>query len=497
MKIINTFLLTFLFAITVFAQAPQKMSYQAVVRNSSNNLLSNQTVGMEISILKGSSTGTTVYAETQTPSTNSNGLISLEIGSGTVISGTFTSINWENGPLFIQTKIDPNGGTNYSITSTSQFLSVPYALYAKNSGFISGNAGEIIYNNGTNWVTLAPGTAGQMLQSNGTSAPSWKSELVCYADRDGDGKGDKYSRFNTFSDSCPTNFVTDNSDCDDNNASNTAATPTANSATNRSANSFTANWTTVNNATKYYLDIATDSNFTSFVSGYNNKDVSNVTTLNITGLDACTNYYYRVRSVNSCGTSTNSNTAIVDTFQCKIFNYTGADQSFTVPANVTNLSVKLWGAQGGSDLDIGGYGGYVSGTLNVTPGAILNIISGGGGGSWDYGNSAGGYGGGGNSISSCGGGGGGRSAIQINGSDLVTAGGGGGALWTRGSNPGGAEGTGSGGAGGSTGDCWGSPGIGGTSYTTNPLFTVAVSQIGANGANVTEGVNGKVQLNWQ
>ncbi len=116
------------------AQAPNKMSYQAVVRNNSNTLVSNQVVGMRISVLQGSATGTTVYVETQTPITNTNGLVSIEIGGGTVVSGNFANINWANGPYFIKTETDPNGGTNYSITGTSQLLSVPYAMYAETSG---------------------------------------------------------------------------------------------------------------------------------------------------------------------------------------------------------------------------------------------------------------------------------------------------------------------------------------------------------------------------
>jgi uncharacterized protein (TIGR02145 family) len=118
----------------VFAQAPQKMSYQAVIRNSSNALVINTQVGMQISILQGSANGTAVYVETQTPSSNANGLVSLEVGNGTVVSGTFAAINWANGPYFIKTETDPAGGTNYAIVGTSQLLSVPYAMYAANSG---------------------------------------------------------------------------------------------------------------------------------------------------------------------------------------------------------------------------------------------------------------------------------------------------------------------------------------------------------------------------
>ena len=141
----------------VFAQAPNKISYQAVIRNSSNTLVTNQTVGMRISILQTTVSGTAVYAETQTPITNANGLVSIEIGGGTVVSGTFASIDWANGPYFIKTETDPTGGTNYTITGTSQLLSVPYALYAANAGNSTpGPQGPI----GPTGATGPQGTAG-------------------------------------------------------------------------------------------------------------------------------------------------------------------------------------------------------------------------------------------------------------------------------------------------------------------------------------------------
>lgn len=118
----------------LFAQAPQKMSYQAVVRNSSNNLVASAPVGMRISILQDSPSGTPVYVETQTTSTNANGLASLVIGNGTVVSGSISSIYWSTGVYYIKSETDPTGGNNYTIVGTSQLLSVPYALYAENGG---------------------------------------------------------------------------------------------------------------------------------------------------------------------------------------------------------------------------------------------------------------------------------------------------------------------------------------------------------------------------
>ena len=141
MKKLYTILVALFITATTFAQAPEKMSYQAVIRDSGGALVTNQAVGMQISILQTTATGTAVYAETQTPTANVNGLVTLEIGTGAVITGSFNSIEWDNGPYFIKTETDPTGGSNYTISGTSQLLSVPYALYAKTSGNGSGPQG--------------------------------------------------------------------------------------------------------------------------------------------------------------------------------------------------------------------------------------------------------------------------------------------------------------------------------------------------------------------
>ena len=116
-----------------FAQVPQKMSYQAVVRGSDNNLVTNQQVAMRVSILQGSADGTAVYTETHSAQTNANGLVSIEIGDGTS-NDDFTAINWANGPFFVKTETDVNGGDDYDIIGVSQLLSVPYAMYAQTAG---------------------------------------------------------------------------------------------------------------------------------------------------------------------------------------------------------------------------------------------------------------------------------------------------------------------------------------------------------------------------
>lgn len=136
----------------LYSQAPEKMSYQAIVRDASGNLLVNKAVGMQISILKSTSSGTIVYAETHSLNTNTNGLISLEIGTGSVVVGDFSTIDWSSDVYFIKSETDPTGGTNYTISGVSQLSSVPYALHSKTaSNVFSGD-----YNDLTNKPKLDP-----------------------------------------------------------------------------------------------------------------------------------------------------------------------------------------------------------------------------------------------------------------------------------------------------------------------------------------------------
>jgi hypothetical protein len=120
-------------SLSSFGQAPEGFKYQAVVRDAGNLILNNQAVGMRLTIQEGSIGGTTVYQETFAPTTNGYGLVNLEIGTGTT-TDDFTTIDWANGPYFIETAVDITGGTSYAVMGTSQLMSVPYALYAKTSG---------------------------------------------------------------------------------------------------------------------------------------------------------------------------------------------------------------------------------------------------------------------------------------------------------------------------------------------------------------------------
>ncbi len=127
--------------LTLSAQSPEKMSYQAVIRDAGGNLITTHSVGMRISILHGT---TPVYVETHATSTNTNGLVTVEVGNGNFVSGIpFSTIDWSGGSYSIKTETDPTGGIDYpTIVGISQLLSVPYALHSKTAETISGTITE-------------------------------------------------------------------------------------------------------------------------------------------------------------------------------------------------------------------------------------------------------------------------------------------------------------------------------------------------------------------
>jgi hypothetical protein len=126
--------LFFLLTSLAFSQAPEGINYQAVIRNSSGILVASTTVAIRIQVRQTSATGTVVYQERHSVLTSAQGLINMVIGAGTPQVGTFNGINWGVGPYFINLGIDLANGVNYQDYGTQQLMSVPYALYAKNSG---------------------------------------------------------------------------------------------------------------------------------------------------------------------------------------------------------------------------------------------------------------------------------------------------------------------------------------------------------------------------
>lgn len=177
------------------AQSPQKLSYQAVIRNSGNALVINSNIGMRVSLLQGSATGTMVYQEEYSPlpKSNGNGLVTLEIGTGTAITGTFSSIDWSLGNYFIKIETDPAGGSNYTVTGTHQLLSVPYALYSQTAAGLTATAsidpkqlsgsgaanGQVLKWNGASWSPANDNyTDGDTSPSNELQSLSIKNDSI-------------------------------------------------------------------------------------------------------------------------------------------------------------------------------------------------------------------------------------------------------------------------------------------------------------------------------
>jgi len=144
MKKIYLFITLLLSGLSVIAQVPFKISFQANVLNHANQAIVNQNVGVKISILSESENGNVLYSETQNCLTNNNGFIAFEIGSGENQTLSLNSIDWSAGNLFVKTEIDPEGGSNYTIVGISKLMSVPLALYANKADTIASLGSEVV-----------------------------------------------------------------------------------------------------------------------------------------------------------------------------------------------------------------------------------------------------------------------------------------------------------------------------------------------------------------
>ncbi len=149
-------------ASNTFAQSPEGINYQAVVRDALGATITNSPVGLKLSLLQTSSTGTVVYEESFSTFSNDFGLVNVVFGEGTVISGSFANVDWSMGPYFIEVAADVAGGTNYSVLGTQQLMSVPYALYAKSTG--SSFSGD--YNDLTNQPAI-PTMTSELVNDSG------------------------------------------------------------------------------------------------------------------------------------------------------------------------------------------------------------------------------------------------------------------------------------------------------------------------------------------
>lgn len=160
-KVTFTLLVLFLFVLNSFAQVPQKINYQAVIRNATGLPVPNQAVGMRLTVQNGP-VGAAIYTETQLPTTNPFGLVNLQIGTGTVVTGTFALIPWATGNKYLKIEADISGGSAYVLVGTVELVSVPYALNASTAITSNDNrwtaAGANILNNNVGGVGIGPGS---------------------------------------------------------------------------------------------------------------------------------------------------------------------------------------------------------------------------------------------------------------------------------------------------------------------------------------------------
>ena len=145
MKTMFLLLVNLLFATGTVLHAqdkmPQAVSYQAVARDAQGKVVAQKAIGIQVEILKGSTTGTVVFSETHSLTSSQTGTVNLLIGQGIRKTGTFSSVDWGTDTYYLQLSMDLNGGSNYEKVSTTQMLPVPYALYAAKAG-VAENGGS-------------------------------------------------------------------------------------------------------------------------------------------------------------------------------------------------------------------------------------------------------------------------------------------------------------------------------------------------------------------
>ena len=130
-------------SLSMMAQAPQGINYQAVARNNAGAVLQNQNISVRLTVHDGSATGSIVYQERDTATTNQFGLFKTVLGNGSILQGSFSSIDWSTGSKFLQVEYDPAGGSTYLNMGSSELQSVPYALYAASGVGSTGPQGTI------------------------------------------------------------------------------------------------------------------------------------------------------------------------------------------------------------------------------------------------------------------------------------------------------------------------------------------------------------------
>ena len=180
MKKVTVVFILCLSILSGFAQLPGNISYQAVIRDANNTLVTNQNIRVRLSILNAPTSTTPLWQEVQTPNTNDNGLISLQLGQYVAFPANLFR---DNGTLFLKTEIDPSGGTVYSISGTSQLLSTPYAMYAQDVENVNDadadptNELQTISISGT-VLTLSHGGGSVVLPSSGGGGDNWGTQVA-------------------------------------------------------------------------------------------------------------------------------------------------------------------------------------------------------------------------------------------------------------------------------------------------------------------------------
>ena len=155
---------------SLHAQVANRINYQAVIRQSSGELLISKSIGMRISMLQGTITGSAVYVETHKPTTSPQGVVTIELGGGTAVTGNFQSIDWSKGPYFIKTETDPAGGTNYTIVGTTQLLNVPFAMFARSASLSYSQQGDTLFSG--NQYVIVPGLSSANQSAQGLNFPT-------------------------------------------------------------------------------------------------------------------------------------------------------------------------------------------------------------------------------------------------------------------------------------------------------------------------------------
>jgi hypothetical protein len=168
------------FAALLSAQVPQAFSYQTIAFNASGTPIANGNVSLRISILENSATGTVLYTETQNKTTNSKGLVNLNIGQGTATTGNFGGINWGTNTKFVKVEMDPQGGSNYTNVGVNQLMSVPYAQVSKTVVTGAGQGITLVSPNGTSYTLGVDNSGNLSLPTTSSSSSVVPTNLYVY-----------------------------------------------------------------------------------------------------------------------------------------------------------------------------------------------------------------------------------------------------------------------------------------------------------------------------